>query len=388
MDHEEFMRMLDEYTVLSGEQIAELERHAAVCENCRAELEFFKAINETTASMPFPSPPPDLSDKINERIDREPPRHAAVIDNIKRNMRHYATAAACIAVGLVVGVNGHMLTERLTGGDGVISSVTETTESGENSVSEGTENAAAPAPSALPGEPEAAPENAADAAPVTAAPVRTTRPSAAADTVTSAPKAEKTTQSPQRASAKSTVSGSVPAAEKPLPRSSEPAAVPTQANTEIPAQTAEPPAPVTEPAKTEATAAAPTVQPEPEVQSETAYTIPSEEYYMPDTTESADTETAEDEAGVENYALAQDRGSDYGYSDGTVPDQLAVDHEYADTVAEILSGFNMRSDANACILSFDEFESLLAKLAFEGVPYRYIPRGGSGDEVIFRLVLM
>ena len=61
MDCSEFFRMLDNYSSLSGTQLAELEAHAAECDKCRNELEFFKHITKTAASLKAPSPPSDLA---------------------------------------------------------------------------------------------------------------------------------------------------------------------------------------------------------------------------------------------------------------------------------------------------------------------------------------
>lgn len=103
----DFNKLLDSYETLNENQLENLNSHAAECENCRNELNFFKSIIETSASIPNPVPPKSLIDEVNKRLDassnigtirEEKPRFWS-------NMQGFATIAACLAVGLTVGLN-------------------------------------------------------------------------------------------------------------------------------------------------------------------------------------------------------------------------------------------------------------------------------------------
>lgn len=117
----EFRELLDRY-----ESIDELDRecmdaHCELCDECRKEMEFFKSITNISASIPCPAPPKTLIAEVNAKLDKMavPP----VGGKAKSwSIKQYATLAACLAVGIAVGVNGGYIKDRLSDntGDGVI----------------------------------------------------------------------------------------------------------------------------------------------------------------------------------------------------------------------------------------------------------------------------
>ena len=134
MNCSDFNRFLDRYTNLNAEEKDYMNNHAAICENCRKELEFFNAINKTAASLPCPPAPVDLLERINKEIDRieetEPVRFKFTdkfARNIKKNVRYYAAFAACLAVGITVAINGNVYVDRMNNNDDGVIETTETT---------------------------------------------------------------------------------------------------------------------------------------------------------------------------------------------------------------------------------------------------------------------
>ncbi len=395
MDCLKFAQMLDNYSNLTEAQVSELELHAAECEDCRKELEFFRMIADTTSSLASPSPPPDLISRINSRIDSGPRSRTldSVIANIRSNIRQYAMAAACLVVGIVVGVNGKMLSDRISGtdNDGVISQ--QTAETRTDTGSENTANAGSPAQTeATPfAEPEAAvPADRADAgsgavSDAGGAEAKNAEPHRTDETIprrtdetavrtnTSGRRIEQNSSAAGNESSAS-VSTAAPEAYTQASAGSE-AVQPEQETAAVQAEEA-----VTETHQTQ--------QPDIEANDNT-YTIPSDTYHMPDEAQTAYAAQAnEEDNGVENYALAEDSaGSVYGYSEEKIPDQLAFDQSYVDAVANIINELNIKNNGEACIASSDEFDSLLVRMSLEGISYNYIPRGSSDGVIVFRLVL-
>ena len=116
----EFFKLLDSYETLDENQLMSLENHAAECSDCNNELKFFKSIIKTSASIPCPDPPKTLMADINRALDSEAKpvvTFTRVLENIRENVRTYATVAACFAVGIVVGLNGGYIKSRLTNND-------------------------------------------------------------------------------------------------------------------------------------------------------------------------------------------------------------------------------------------------------------------------------
>lgn len=130
MNCSEFRDMLDRYDSLNELEMKVFEKHSETCEECRQELDFYRSIISVTASLPIPKQPDNLAELVNKRIDSEPRFikvcHSIVFE-LKNNTRRYATFAACIALGLVVGLNQGYISDRLKTPDdsGVISEKTE-----------------------------------------------------------------------------------------------------------------------------------------------------------------------------------------------------------------------------------------------------------------------
>ncbi len=117
----EFRELLDRY-----ESIDELDRecmdaHCDFCDECKSEMEFFKSITNISASIPCPAPPKTLIAEVNAKLDKM--AVAPVGGKTKSwSIKQYATLAACLAVGIAVGINGGYIKDRLTDNadDGVI----------------------------------------------------------------------------------------------------------------------------------------------------------------------------------------------------------------------------------------------------------------------------
>lgn len=146
MNCQEFLRLLDSYETLDEKQLESLNAHAAQCEKCREELAFFKSIIETSASVTYPAPPKSLIDDVNAALDKMPAApvvHKGFVEGVKRNVKAYATLAACLVVGVAVGVNSGYIKDNLDrdNNDGVIEK-TVTTEENSGDVEESYDNSA------------------------------------------------------------------------------------------------------------------------------------------------------------------------------------------------------------------------------------------------------
>lgn len=116
MDCKVFSDLLDNYANLTNDELSMLEEHAAVCESCGKELGFFKSIINVTASLPQAEPPADLLDRINNEIDSQSKPLLflnKVYYNVKTHVKQYSTAAACLLVGLIVGLNNGNISNML-----------------------------------------------------------------------------------------------------------------------------------------------------------------------------------------------------------------------------------------------------------------------------------
>lgn len=137
----EFRELLDRY-----ESIDELDRecmdaHCDFCDDCRSEMEFFKSITAISASIPCPTPPKTLIAEVNAKLDKM--AVAPVGGRTKSwSIKQYATLAACLAVGIAVGVNGGYIKDRLSNnsGDDVISETVTVTDTGNTLTDEAVDN--------------------------------------------------------------------------------------------------------------------------------------------------------------------------------------------------------------------------------------------------------
>lgn len=121
MDCGKFKKYLDNFENLTDEQRLEMNEHAAMCEECAAELDFMMSIIETTKSLPKISVPPDFAAKLNARIDAEERKNMTLLRraalNIRQNRSRYAAVAACFALVAVLTANGTNLIDKMNGAD-------------------------------------------------------------------------------------------------------------------------------------------------------------------------------------------------------------------------------------------------------------------------------
>lgn len=134
MDCEKFKEYLDNYANLTNDEKLEMNEHAAHCEQCREEMDFFLSIIAVSASLPQIEPPVDFMDKLNERIDKEE-RSAANIArklaaNVRKNWKQYTAAAACFALIVTVTANRSMFMDVMDNDSGDTGVITEVTDSG------------------------------------------------------------------------------------------------------------------------------------------------------------------------------------------------------------------------------------------------------------------
>lgn len=108
MNCELFAEKLDNYESLSSEEKIELAEHAAKCESCAKELDFFMNIMETAKSLPKIEPPKNFINDLNVRIDKEERKQRIlqkILHNIKSYKYQYVAAAACLVLVAVVTSN-------------------------------------------------------------------------------------------------------------------------------------------------------------------------------------------------------------------------------------------------------------------------------------------
>lgn len=384
MDCKKFAAMLDSYADLSDEQLRELEEHAMNCEQCREELDFYRSIMNTAASLPTIEPPEDLLSRINDEIDKQNTHvrnrvFNSIVLNIRTNIRHYATAAACLLVGVVVGLNGRMISDLLSGNDsdGVIrekvSKVEETS-----------------APDGYVPESEAVPE-------VSAAPSHQEQSNTVPET-----DHEKTTAEPNQ-------NVSQPMRKVERSNSSSAPLISQQPVASVSSEWSAPVVTVRPAQSTETETAAPVSSQEVNSESEGAgdynnadkYVI-TQEYHMPDEyAHSGETQEPGNEAteqpGVESYSIAGlDEQSEYGYADETraasasvrvVPDQLIIESGSVDEVVSIMNALSIENTGVAYVASTSTFYTLLEKLDAAGINYSYAQNSES-DKVSFKIILI
>lgn len=118
----EFMDMLDNYELLTDSQREELKIHTSECEACCKEFEFFQSIISITSQIPVPKAPKSLIDDVNAELDKK--RTPFIL--LKSNLRVLSTVAACLAVGLAVGLNNGYIKKSIDNNenDGIITETT------------------------------------------------------------------------------------------------------------------------------------------------------------------------------------------------------------------------------------------------------------------------
>lgn len=116
MDCGTFLEMLDNYANLTKDEMLMLEEHAASCESCGKELEFFRSVINVTASLPELDPPADMLERINAELDGQAKPLLLlnrVYYNVRTHVKQYSTVAACLLVGLIVGLNNSSISNML-----------------------------------------------------------------------------------------------------------------------------------------------------------------------------------------------------------------------------------------------------------------------------------
>lgn len=107
MTCKEFCEMLDNYANLTDDERVAMAEHAESCAVCREELNFMLEIIDQLNALPKLQPPADFIGKLNERIDIEAnSKKRRVLEFIKSNYKYCSTAAACLLLAVVVGING------------------------------------------------------------------------------------------------------------------------------------------------------------------------------------------------------------------------------------------------------------------------------------------
>ncbi len=354
----EFFKLLDNYENLTEVELLDLDRHSVECESCCKEYEFFKSITATVSALPCPEPPADLIAKVNKQIDELPlvSGRFNILNSIKNNSYRYATIAACLVVGLVVGLNNKSISERLTekDNDGVISTTTIIETATYEPVAEPIE-AVASVP-----EPEPTP----------------------AVTV------EKKKQQPVKAEKKTTKKSAV------IPKK----ATEKKVTVSTPSPTVIPQPEVIATSEPELPASVDYAETTPVIEKDTKgkYTIARGVYYIPEATEQPIV-TEEPEA-VENYSLA---AGEYeiaiGYYD--IPEksikkprteefseQLIVSVNNVVEVTAHMSELGAINSGHGYQMEIADFYELLSVLDSEGISYRYSSGATTSDVIIFSIV--
>ena len=366
--------MLDNYAGLTDAELSELEKHAAECEACRGELGFFKSIMNTASVIPVPEPPLDLIDKVNSRIDRIPAatrRLDSLKNNARAHIRPIMTVAACLAVGIVVGLNQQAIRDRLTDNstDGVISTTVSVTDSGGKDIGEYEINEV---PVVEDAQPAVIPE-----------PVQP----AAKPVVTKAPAA---TAVPARATAKPSFK---PSAEQ---RVTLPVITQAPAAPSVPAAPSAPAVPVPAPATITATAATAepviaTAAPKQEAIVNSRYRIARGNYHIPETAMATAAPTAEPKSAEivkEDYQIAM--GS-YDVvteeeKEELLQNKLIVSEADIKTIVDCMNRSKVRGTTTGYVASSSAFANFLAMLDAQNIYYNFIRNKSGTGEITFVLL--
>lgn len=368
----EFFELLDNYEKLTDTEKMQLEVHSAECVECQREYEFFKSIKNTVATLPHPDIPKDIIEKVNHRIDAEPVKRFDIAYHIKHNAYRYATVAACLAVGLVVGINNHKIKENLAESepDGVIS-VSEVVQKPKNSdnKNKAVENEKSETNAETETEHEPPKVPVAEAVPQK-------QPSAKPITADKAAKPEK----------KPTADNTAKTVQTPAPTEK---AVATPAKSPA-ADTME---------KTAVIAESPTSVPEKKSDDTLAYTIAKEQYYMPEAEVAEVTEQPVDVSEeIKEYSLEPDkRRIAIGYYD--IPEKAEKKKNSENFSNELIVSVNDVGNITAHMnklgamdsgkgyqMSMSNFYELLMILDEEEVSYRYSSGINGDDTIIFGIV--
>lgn len=361
MDCSEFNRLLDNYENLSSNELDEMNNHAQNCDNCKSDLEFYKSIMLTAASLPVLEPPADLIEKVNSRIDNLPKYQSGLdkaINNFRYNAKRYASLAACIAVGLVVGLNSGSIKTMLTPQqyDDQVMPIVDVADAGD--ASRDTDDAPV-----------------IDDAPVLPKPALT-------DTVT----AEK--ESAAHETDRTDISKSIPGISQPMPitaNTAAPAAVPT-------AVTASEPAPEV-PAERTKMVQAPAASTQAPAKAKTSkYTIARDNYHIPTPTDTAAAVTTEapnetvQTAPSERYQIAMGNYEISEEEKKAIKSKLIINESDIKEITECMNRAGIRGTSDGCEASAAAFSSFLAMLDARGIYYNYAEASSDGAMISFMIL--
>lgn len=362
MNCSEFRALLDNYANLSEDDLKKLNSHADECAVCRAELEFFNSIMSTAASVSFPEPPQDFLDKVNKRIDSIPHGFGRITYNIRVNSKRYAALAACLIVGVTVGVNYDTIRKHLSDdkADGVISTTVSVTDNDSDNAEPSLDRNDDAVP-AVPQTEAAAPQTHDTASSVVPTPVPARKPSA----------------------------HTVPQADKPVPAVKtpvQPTAEPVAAATGVPEVIKETEAPAANPVQAEP-------EPTPQSAESGTYVMPRSEYSLPKETETAEPVVpSSSETSV--YGISDDgRGAVVAYNvsdderdeDPTGGNRLIVSMDNVDLVVQFMAELGFTSSNGGYEAPKASLNLLLSKLDSNGIYYEYIQRAVMEDRVYFKI---
>lgn len=396
MDHFDFSLMLENYENLSDNDKQLMEAHAGGCEECRRELEFYRSIMKTTASLPVMEPPADLLDKINSRIDSMPSRTSRfgrAAEHFRIYRVQYATVAACLAVGLIVGLNSGVIRDKLdpAAPDGIISTTTRVSDRDTGKLSD--YKLADDEPEATPAADERVVAEASDATVKPELAVTTPKPKAVAK---SAATARPATARPAAVTAKPVTSAtsSVAAARPAAAQSSSAVTTPETSAAQSAAAVTTPETPAAQSAAavtTPETPAAPVIPTEQPTKGK--YIIARGNYHIPETAQ-ANVDTTEAPAAAADTEIA---GEHYQIAMGSyeLPEEerkalssnkLIVNNSDIETIVACMNSSWIRGTNNGYTATRTAFANFLAKLDAEGVFYNYIQLSDTGSEVYFVLL--
>ena len=328
----EFAELLDRYELLTDAERCELEKHASECEKCQSELEFFKSITSISTSIPLPKAPDTLIDEVNARLDAQ--RNI----RFRPNVRILSTIAACLVLGISVGVNNGFIKKSIDGdsSDGVITETTLATE--------------APTDEA------------------TAVVEQTTETDLTNKKAEATQKAEKDDRDVSEKETAASDKKAEPTSATMPDNTQKPTAKPRTASVSTQAETKESDTPTNETEKPQAT------------QKPAQTTAPIE--------------TADNTHNVDEYAVSNKREATvYGYYD-TIPskrstsvmsDYLYVESEDMGTVVSTMSEMGIKNAEGYYMSSREDFYTLIDTLNDKGVGFDCDLKYNSGDNVSFRL---
>lgn len=387
MDCSQFRKYLDNYENLDDLQLKMLYDHAEVCEECRRELEFFNSIMKTVASVPVPEMPVDFIEQVNKKIDAQPEKKGFIY-NFSVISKRYAAVAACVAIGLVVGLNKTDIEDKLNGNDdsGVIQSVVTTAVP-----------ASEPIPVAsTPAAEEAEVDKTETVAEVTVKPTVKPEPTIKPTTKPTPKVTPKPTVKPaEKSTPKTTIKPVVKATVKPTvkPTDKPAIAVVTQTvTTATPEAKPDVVATQSPQAVTEKTVDVNVVS-ETEVV-EKNYTI-AQEYYVPESENITAAVTAEPDVNSYSLATAQPQ-TQYSYKEQATPtpavpsaiaDYVLVSEADVDAVATILLDLGIASARGLYMTETNTFYEFLARLEDRNISYDYSMKYTTGDKISFKILL-